>query len=326
MRLKGYTEMGISLIATVKNEQDSIPEFLHSIARQTMKPDEIVIVDGLSTDNTVALIKDFTSLKIRLIEEKCNIARGRNIAISHSTNDIIAVTDAGCILATDWLENLFRQFDDDIDVVAGNYTITVSSFFDACQFSLMGLFKSGKTLDDFVISSRSLAFRKKVWQEIGGYPEWLNYSEDTYFHEQFKAQNFKINFARNAIVKWSLRKNMKDLFKQFFLYMEGDGISGMHVRRHALRFITYGTAAILLWLSITHSRYFLIPLVFGAWFYLSSPFSKLRELNLLDWKSLLAVPAMLVFIDIAKMSGYLSGFRKRIKSLYARRTGACDGA
>ena len=303
--------MGISLIATVKNEEDSILEFLQSIARQTMMPDEIIIVDGLSTDNTVSLIKGFASLTIRLIEEKCNISRGRNIAISHSTNDIIAAADAGCILDSHWLENLIEQFDPDTDVVVGNYIITVESFFDACQFSLTGLFKSGKTLGDFVISSRSLAFRKKVWQEIGGYPEWLNYSEDTYFHEQFKARNFKISFAKNAFVNWSLRKNMRGLFKQFFLYMEGDGMAGMHGKRHALRFMTYLTGVILLWLSIAQSRYLLIALAFGASFYLASPFSKLRELNLLNWKSFLAVPALLFFIDIAKMSGYLSGLGKR---------------
>jgi glycosyltransferase involved in cell wall biosynthesis len=48
--------MKTSLITTVYNEQNSISDFLKSIFEQTLLPDEIVIVDGGSKDQTVQMI------------------------------------------------------------------------------------------------------------------------------------------------------------------------------------------------------------------------------------------------------------------------------
>ena len=49
----------ISLIATVLNEGDSIRRLLDSILAQTRLPDDIVIVDGGSADDTVAILESY---------------------------------------------------------------------------------------------------------------------------------------------------------------------------------------------------------------------------------------------------------------------------
>lgn len=312
-----YPILKVSLITTVKNEENSIITFLLSIANQTVQPNEIIIVDGLSTDRTASLIKGFGKLQIKLIQEKSNIAHGRNIAISNTIHDIIAVTDGGCSLKEDWLENIIKPFSEGVDVVVGNYTYKVNSFFDACLYSIHGLFKDGKDLNAFVISSRSLAFNKKVWEEIGGYPEWLDFSEDMYFHNRIQERNFKITFAHDAVVEWRMQVNLKGLFKQFFHYMEGDGMAGMHTRRHILRFSSYVGSVFLLGLSMKISLYFLVPLIVGAISYLIPPFLKFSRLGMyrLWGKALVAIPLVLAFIDVAKMAGYLSGLTKRMKGL-----------
>src|ERR1700722_6230786 len=114
----------VSVIVTVKNEAPSILEFLTSLSLQTTPPDEVVIVDGGSTDGTRKLINSFSKLPVVLIVNPCNIARGRNIGISHAHNDLIAVTDAGCRLAADWLEKITDDLDR-ADVVVGNYRAQV---------------------------------------------------------------------------------------------------------------------------------------------------------------------------------------------------------
>ena len=302
--------MGVSLITTVKDEETTIMEFLKSISDQTKSPDEIVIVDGGSSDHTVELIESFPKLRVTVIQEKSNIAKGRNIAIRSSRNEIIAVTDAGCRLRKDWLERI-TKFHADTDVVAGNYKPILNSIFDACQYSIMNLYKSDKTLDTFVISSRSLAFKKKVWEDVGGYPEWLNFSEDTYFHDKIKRGHHKIRFERDAIVEWSQRRRLREIFRQFFLYMEGDGMARMHTIRHLTRFSTYIGAVALVALSVANA-YYLIPLALGFLIYLSVPcynFIKLRKYSLAG-RSLFIIAFLLVFSDVAKMTGYLSGLMK----------------
>src|ERR1035438_9863930 len=190
-------EQQISVIVTVKNEAASILDFLESLAIQTCRPSEVVIVDGGSIDGTQDLIRSFPRLTVRLLEETCNIARGRNIGIMHAQYDAIAVTDAGCSLAPDWLSKITGDLAH-ADVVVGNYRAQVKSLFDACQYSCSNLFGSDTCLERFTISSRSLAFRKTVWEEIGGYPEWLDYSEDAYFHDQIRSGGYRIVLDRSG--------------------------------------------------------------------------------------------------------------------------------
>jgi glycosyltransferase involved in cell wall biosynthesis len=307
--------MGISLITTVRNEEETIEKLLYSVSTQTIKPDEIVIVDGFSTDRTVELIESFDRLPIRLIQERSNIARGRNVAIANARNKIIAVTDGGCVLDSGWLEQITAPFENSADVVAGNYRAHVESLFDAYQCSFMNMFKSGDGLDAIAISSRSLAFRKSVWENLGGYPEWLNFSEDTYFHEQFFRRGYRVAFAPGATVTWTLRKDVKSLFRQFFLYMEGDGIAGLHPGRHAVRFLSYALGSVLLWRGVTKKPAFLPFLLAASGFYLAEPLSKFRRLNRypLLGRPLVDLPLLLLLVDGAKMAGYLSGFLKRIR-------------
>ena len=99
--------MKTSLILTVLNEADSLPTLLDSVAMQTVLPDEVVICDGGSYDNTVALLRAETRFPIRVIESHgANISRGRNLAIAAAQNEIIAVTDAGVRLDKCWMERL----------------------------------------------------------------------------------------------------------------------------------------------------------------------------------------------------------------------------
>ena len=48
-----------TLITTVLNEEETIGDFLKSLSSQTKLPDEIIIVDGGSTDKTLSIISNF---------------------------------------------------------------------------------------------------------------------------------------------------------------------------------------------------------------------------------------------------------------------------
>nr|WP_148702350.1 glycosyltransferase [Nitrosopumilus piranensis] len=62
----------ISIICTVKNEEDNISTLLDSLLNQTLLADEIIIVDGGSTDKTISIIQDYSkrSSVIKLIQKK----------------------------------------------------------------------------------------------------------------------------------------------------------------------------------------------------------------------------------------------------------------
>jgi glycosyltransferase involved in cell wall biosynthesis len=100
--------MRVSVICTVLNEGESIRRLMDSLVAQSRQPDEVVIVDGGSRDNTVAVIEEYGDrLPLRvLVEPGANISRGRNVAIGAATGDVIASVDAGVWLEPVWLAEL----------------------------------------------------------------------------------------------------------------------------------------------------------------------------------------------------------------------------
>src|SRR5437867_1340563 len=136
--------MTVSLITTVLNEVESLGPFIDSLLVQTREPQEIIVVDGGSSDGTIDMLQKISERVPRvrlLVDPTCNInystspvARGRNVAIRAAHGDIIAVTDAGCKLDPHWLEELTGPFSDDrqVDVVGGWYEPWVETRFEKC--------------------------------------------------------------------------------------------------------------------------------------------------------------------------------------------------
>lgn len=225
----------VSLIATVFNEEKNIVEWLDSIANQTVIPDEVVIVDGGSQDNTVKIINDYaetSKLKIKLIVQPCAVAEGRNIAIKSSSYEIIAITDAGTELDKKWLENLMIPFEIDskTEVVSGWYKAKIKNMFDRAMadYTLVN-----NVIDlcvkQFLPSSRSIAVKKIYMEMINYYPEWCTLSgEDTQMDLKLKKCCKYWAFAPDAIATWGMRNSYKKLRQQYFWWGRGSGEIGFN--------------------------------------------------------------------------------------------------
>lgn len=224
----------ISVVVTVKNEEDSILTLLESLENQSLKPSEIIIVDGGSSDRTVEIINSFirtkNSFKL-ILAEGANIAKGRNIGISHAKSEIIACTDAGVVLDKFWLENITKPIvNDDADFVGGVYVQSGKSLLQECIGILQYPNLEKLTPDNFFPSSRSVAFKKSVWKSVGGYPEHLDKAEDTYFDLKVKEGKFNITLAKNAIAFMPSRDSLKKLFAQYSSYAEWDVKAGLYLK------------------------------------------------------------------------------------------------
>jgi glycosyltransferase involved in cell wall biosynthesis len=309
--------MKVSLIVTVKNEEKYILELLESIKTQTKLPDEVIIVDGGSTDKTVELIRGFMKdnphLNIKLIiVPGVNIARGRNIAVRNCKNDVIASTDAGCKLHPQWLENITKPFEENqnIDVVSGVYLPWYETEFE--EIASYMIFPDIEKLDPdkFLPSGRSIAFRKKVWESVRGYPEWLDTAEDTLFDLKLKIAGMHFFLARDAIVYWKVRENVGKIFKQYYNYAKGDGIAFLFPQRYLLRYVAATlilTLAITLWYNIFF--WILIGLIFSFGLYIKH----LRKIKRLSIKRLLIATIIALAIEFGIFMGYLEGVLNKVR-------------
>jgi glycosyltransferase involved in cell wall biosynthesis len=302
--------MKISLIATVLNAEEHIGAFLASIAAQTRTPDEIVIVDGGSTDGTVAALRAADGLTL-LEEPGANISRGRNLAIAHAAHDVVAVADADCVYGPNWLAALVAPIEDGADVSMGWTEPIVDSVLAACVSSL-GLPLSPDEVDPatFMPSARSVAFRRDALEAVGGYPEWLAIGEDMWVNHRWRERPFDLRFAPDAIAGWRPRASLGSIWTQYAKYARGDAQAGMYPERHALRFAVY--AGLLTALASRRTWPKLLA-AGGAVSYARTPVVRARTRAPRRRAAVtVLVPALLLFTDMAKMYGYARGLADRL--------------
>ncbi len=304
--------MKVSLVVTVLNEEKTIEAFLDSIEAQTRKPDEVIIIDGGSTDWTInKLIRPDMNLRV-LVYAGSNRSQGRNRGIQMAKNEIIAITDCGCILDKDWLLEITKPFADEaVQAVAGYYLAKAETIFQKCvapYFCVMPKEIKERTAKkgyEFLPSSRSFAFRKSVWGKVGGYPEELNFGEDLTFDQKIKKAGFNFYFAPEAVVYWPQRKNLKAVFKQFFNYATGDGqVFFSPYQTHSLKISLIFFVYLLFFLLLGLGLWRILLLAFGLYLVRAvvKNFRHVKNFSVLWW-----LPVLRLISDIAVMAGTAKG-------------------
>jgi glycosyltransferase involved in cell wall biosynthesis len=222
--------MKTSVCLTVFNEEKSISDLLESLLTQTKKPDEIVVVDGGSKDNTLEILRHFQKkdARIKVLSQLCTRSEGRNLSVEFAKNDIIAMTDAGCVAQKDWLKNITEPFEqNDVGIVAGFYVMSTKTDFEKAASVFLGV--TPRKFDiHFLPSTRSIAFRRTAWEKVGGFPEDLeSTAEDTVFNYKAVKEGIKFSRVEKAIVGWGIPDNSRDYFKKISEYARGDVKSGI---------------------------------------------------------------------------------------------------
>lgn len=309
--------MKITFITTVKNEEKTISLFLESLKKQTRKPDEIIIVDGRSTDNTTSIIYDLSSIikiPVRVIRKRGNRSVGRNTAIKNSSFEIIVCSDSGCILDRNWVEQIITPFSDrSVDVVAGFYKAKTNSIFEKCLASYTCTMPDKLDVNNFLPSSRSIAFRKTAWGKVKGYPENLNTCEDLVFARNMKRAGLKFVTQKNALVYWPQRKNIFQAAKQFYNYALGDGQAGYIRFNTYFLYARYMLGILLAVYFLLSINYYLLTIILVLLFlYISWSIQK-NYRYVKNGKALFYLPLLQFTSDIAVISGTIIG---GIKSLW----------
>ncbi|MCL5772076.1 MAG: glycosyltransferase [Actinobacteria bacterium] len=281
--------------------------------------------------------KDSFEVTVKLLQKiNAGISEGRNIAIRNAQNEIICASDAGCIFDKNWTyeitkflfpnKNEINKFDNPIiqgsyDVVGGySKSIAVSFMEKVLSICIMPQLKEIKP-QKFMPSSRNISYKKSAWEKVGGYPENLDFGEDMKFNFNLKNNGYFIKFNPDAVIFWRMRENIIQVFKQFFRYSKGDAKGKMYLYRHFIRFLSVVIFIVILLISIIFSPWFLTIYIPFFSYYVYKPFSRLNVTFkhhknktarlFLKISALIVVPLMLIYIDIAKMAGFIYGLIKK---------------
>jgi len=310
--------MKVSIVTTVLNEEKTIDAFLDSVAGQIKKPDEVIVVDGGSVDWTVEKMqkKGLDNLNLRIIiEPGANRSQGRNIGAKKATGEILAFTDAGCILDKNWLQEITKPFSDPkVKLVSGYYKGKAKNTFEKCVIPYVLVMPDKVNPNNFYPASRSMAIRKEVFWQFGGFPENFSDNEDFVFAQRLISGGIKPFFAQKAIVEWLPRSNLHDFWKMIFRFARGDAMAGLRKLKVASVYTRYLLFLFLFFSFLFfHQNFYLKVLFFSFFLYLVWSIVKnyryVRQLKAFFW-----LPVLQITSDFAVMIGSLKGCYHKIKN------------
>ena len=172
-----------SVIIPVRNEEQTISQILKHLERQAYPKDlfEVIVVDDFSDDGTVDQIiqsKDALNINIRIVQLKDEGKQGKKHALTagvqEAAHETILTTDADCWFGENWIESYNNAFDGGTNMVAGPVTIHGKGLFARLQqVEFSGLMGFGAVTiseeNPSMCSGANLGFRKRAFEEVGGY-------------------------------------------------------------------------------------------------------------------------------------------------------------
>lgn len=313
-------KLKVSVCAVVLNEEKTIQALLDSLLNQTKKPDEIILIDGGSKDKTVKIIKSFQKKYpfIKLFVKKTSIPQARNLAVKKAKGEIILFIDAGCKAKKDWLEKMLNCFQKDKNamIVAGAYEMKAKTPLQKAFSLFVGVQRQNFKEKNFVPSTRSVAFKKDLWEKLNGFNESLQKAEDTEFFLKAEKIGAKKILCPEAKVIWFEFENLKlkDMIKKFFSYAKEDAKTlifwnkNKGIKTHNLKVLSIFARYSVCFLIFLNSKILGI-LIFL--FYLIWAFFKFHYLNL-SLKERLSLIVMQIISDFSVMIGFLVGILEKV--------------
>lgn len=160
----------LTLVIPVYNEERHIKACLDAIVKQTIMPDEVLVIDNNCTDKTVEIAKRYPFVTV-IREPKQGLIHARNTGFNRAKGDILGRIDADSVIANNWVETVLKNFAGKRELagltgIAKTAIIpyvnsVTSTFFSRAYFrSARGLFKTE------ILWGANMAIRRNAWEKV----------------------------------------------------------------------------------------------------------------------------------------------------------------
>ena len=185
----------ITVVIPSYNEESYIYETLHSISKQIgfNKKIRVIIADANSTDNTLEEITksniDFKNLQIEVIEGgPVGVARNRGAKLVNTP--YVLFMDADSILMEDDILWRVNNIKEKYDIISCKQKSTTDSLLPKITWKIFEFTR--KIMSETFCTGCFFFISKKKFDELGGFDETLNNSEDFWLSRKVKKKKFKI--------------------------------------------------------------------------------------------------------------------------------------
>jgi len=236
----------VTVVVPVLDAARTLPRTLPALAALAPAPDELILVDNGSRDDTPRQLEAFAAAAVRskvivVRESRRGASVARNAVVRAATGDIVAFTDADCCPRVDWLAALTAPFADaGIGAVAGRLLSTPP----AGSVETLGSLFTLQLPDQPSRHTRwtpwaggfptaNLAVRRDLLHRLGGFDESVAiYGEDYDLCARLYATGAAIAYTPAAVVEHQHRVTLRPMLRQAFGFGRSHAwLMRRHVRR-----------------------------------------------------------------------------------------------
>lgn len=225
-------KIDLAIVIPTLNEEHFIGELLDSIARQTVTPEEVVVVDAYSKDNTLKEVKkrakDLLQLKV-FQTEKSTISRQRNLGVSKTKSPHVLFLDADMIFKDpDTLEKYYQEVTENQPDLAAAFNWPSTEYWkDKAFFAAMNaLFVAAKPVWPMA-TAMNIYIKREVFMKVGQFDEKVRVGEDYELIQRSVKKGHKFEFLKTPRMYTSPRRFEKEgrrvytfkMIKSFFNIM-----------------------------------------------------------------------------------------------------------
>lgn len=227
----------VSIIIPCRNEGTYILELIESILNNDYPKEmmEIIIVDGMSIDNTRSLLDKYVTGKdktIKILDNKNHtVPYAMNIAIIQATGDIIIRMDAHSIYPPDYISKLvFYSKQLSADNVGGVWeTLPANGTLKAKAIAFILSHPFGVGNAEYRINNKNQecievdtvpfgCYKRSIFDKIGLYDTDLTRNQDNELNERILKSGGKIYLIPSIKIKYFARENYTKFWKMLFQY------------------------------------------------------------------------------------------------------------
>jgi glycosyltransferase involved in cell wall biosynthesis len=212
--------MKVSVVIPCYNESKMLPRLFDSLRIQTVLPDEIIVVDNNSTDNSVEIAKRYGARVIH--EREQGIIPARNTGFGSATGDIMIRTDGDSVLPQNWVEKFVHKFQDPMVVAVGGPVVynelrvprfVLNKIFDAYYSTTHIIY--GRP----ILYGPNFGIRKDVWHLIKDELELMDWKVHEDMEMSYKLSRYgEVVFDYSLTVGTSHRRAIRKPFSMFVEY------------------------------------------------------------------------------------------------------------
>lgn len=301
----------ISLVIPLLNEEVDLPAFLTHLEALWPQPQEVILVDSGSKDQTVRLISQWQSLMGEkhdwtitvLTLQQSYPGSSRNAGVNVGTQKYVAFLDCGLKFSPDWLEKVYQQIDHSaVPVVLGN-----------CQFAAQGFWAQIHCCLTYGIGSSH--------PTIPGSIMLRQYAVANPFREDLRAGEDRVWKMQRPLADWMASDDGLILYDGFYTQLKGilnkrliysyfDARSGLLAKSDWIVLGVLTSFCFLLVLSRTWAFLFIAGYILARYYQILLKRSVTVEVLQLQMSTLATLLVLVPLYDLTKAFGLCAGFFK----------------